>query len=233
MHILVILVLIVSQSALFPCLQCGVNYKKSTSRLNLTLSINFEPASLYNKTTVEPEPFAPVQATKPTYKLSLCPRCIQQPCIFDMKIVEDYKKQIADIERRLSHLEAGGIVFGDCWYWFSSYTMNWDAAKGECESKGARLATVGVRDNNIRYHLEGIIKDRGGGFYWIGLSDRWNESTWKWSDGIFSTGSNTSWRKGEPNNHGVKGEDCGALETGLIDHSCGTMFRAICEKDIV
>ncbi|KAM6999953.1 C-type lectin domain family 4 member E-like [Tautogolabrus adspersus] len=73
---------------------------------------------------------------------------------------------------------------------------------------------------------------------WIGLSDRDNEGTWKWTDGTPLT--QAYWARGEPNNdggHPIYGEeDCVQLATerkkeeNWNDLNCGSSIGWICEK---
>ncbi|CAB1313684.1 unnamed protein product, partial [Coregonus sp. 'balchen'] len=72
------------------------------------------------------------------------------------------------------------------------------------------------------------------GMFWIGLTDRETEGSWKWVDGTPLTIQ--YWKSGEPNNYG-SGEDCAERrliysnpEQNWNDAPCDQLKLGICEK---
>jgi hypothetical protein len=79
-------------------------------------------------------------------------------------------------------------------------------------ARGGDLASIhSDEDNTIVFDLTG-----GDNTAWIGLHENVDEETWHWSDG--SQLDFTSWRNGEPNNHGGN-EDCGQYLDGHPDYT--------------
>uniref|UniRef100_A0A672Y846 C-type lectin domain-containing protein n=1 Tax=Sphaeramia orbicularis TaxID=375764 RepID=A0A672Y846_9TELE len=126
-------------------------------------------------------------------------------------------------------------IFGFGWrmsfcscYFFSSTAGPWEAGRNDCKNRDADLVVI---DSTEEQFIQGF-KD----YYWIGLTDRVNEGTWKWVDG--SPVTLTFWDKGEPNNgmgsNGVNlgEEDCAEkpVKGKWNDLSCNTLRRWICEK---
>jgi len=84
---------------------------------------------------------------------------------------------------------------------FHEELKTWHEARGDCLLRGGDLASIHTDAENT------MVFDLTGGDYtaWIGLHE-YPEETWNWSDG--SAYDYTSWKNGEPNNHGGN-EDCG------------------------
>ncbi|XP_029981062.1 CD209 antigen-like protein C [Sphaeramia orbicularis] len=120
------------------------------------------------------------------------------------------------------------MSFCSC-YFFSSTAGPWEAGRNDCKNRDADLVVI---DSTEEQEFIQGFKD----YYWIGLTDRVNEGTWKWVDG--SPVTLTFWDKGEPNNgmgsNGVNlgEEDCAEkpAKGKWNDLSCNTLRRWICEK---
>uniref|UniRef100_A0A3B3RGW0 C-type lectin domain-containing protein n=2 Tax=Paramormyrops kingsleyae TaxID=1676925 RepID=A0A3B3RGW0_9TELE len=61
-------------------------------------------------------------------------------------------------------------------YYISTEKKNWNDSRQACMQSGADLAIISCREEQI--FLEGLS-----GYFWIGLSEREREGTWKWVDG--------------------------------------------------
>ncbi|MBN3307370.1 COL12 protein, partial [Amia calva] len=113
-------------------------------------------------------------------------------------------------------------------YYFSTERLNFDEAKTYCEGKSSTLVVINNQEEQqwIRRQVAGK------GFFWLGLTDREEENTWKWVDGTMP--SFTKWKAGQPDNwsHGhEQGEDCaGMIHEGYWnDFFCEEINSFICE----
>ncbi|KAJ8031851.1 Collectin-12 [Holothuria leucospilota] len=115
--------------------------------------------------------------------------------------------------------------------------MNWDDAMKCCSfgCEGAHLVYIESEQENMKVSsLVFEVVRPANEHWWIGLSDREEEGSWKWGD-VPVTYEN--WRKNEPNNSGA-GEDCGELKSRngdnafWNDESCNSLRHFICEKDM-
>ncbi|CAN9506371.1 unnamed protein product [Ophioblennius macclurei] len=116
-------------------------------------------------------------------------------------------------------------------YFFARLLHNFDDAKRTCESTSASLLII--NDVEEQTWLQQQIS--GKGYFWMGLTDREEENTWRWLDGTEPTF--TKWKAGQPDNwnHGHEtGEDCaGLIRDGLWnDFFCEDLISYICEKEI-
>ncbi|KAM6999952.1 CD209 antigen-like protein C [Tautogolabrus adspersus] len=126
----------------------------------------------------------------------------------------------------------GWKVFRRSCYLFSTQAQTWEESRQDCRNRRADLVIVDSIEE--QEFLTNNIKSRT----WIGLSDRDNEGTWKWTDGTPLT--QAYWARGEPNNdggHPIYGEeDCVQLATerkkeeNWNDLNCGSSIGWICEK---
>nr|XP_015209904.1 PREDICTED: collectin-12 isoform X1 [Lepisosteus oculatus] len=121
--------------------------------------------------------------------------------------------------------------FGDKCYYFSTERFNFEEAKRHCEEMPS--AMVIINDQEEQHWLKKQIV--GKGYFWIGLTDKEEENTWKWWDG--TQPSFTNWKTGQPDNwsHGhEKGEDCaGLIHDGYWnDFFCDEINSVVCEKDM-
>ncbi|KAK0130962.1 C-type lectin domain family 4 member E [Merluccius polli] len=107
-------------------------------------------------------------------------------------------------------------------YFISTAMENWTASRDDCLERDADLIVINSReeqlcchDNRYHYYLKQEFVSMLGGTYWIGLSKRDPEGTWKWVDGTNMTNMTSSfWLPGEPSdNYGA--ENCAVkLERG-------------------
>ncbi|KAK0143110.1 C-type lectin domain family 4 member M [Merluccius polli] len=101
---------------------------------------------------------------------------------------------------------------------------NWTASRDYCLQRDADLVVINSKEE------QEFVKVLGG-IYWIGLSKRDPEGTWKWVDGTNMTSS--SWGPGEPNDY-YGAEDCGATQLGRwSDERCDRLNYWMCEKVVV
>ncbi|XP_019631490.1 PREDICTED: neurogenic locus notch homolog protein 1-like [Branchiostoma belcheri] len=109
---------------------------------------------------------------------------------------------------------------------------NYDQAEGMCRHYGGHLAHS--KSSRQRNFLENLARDAGRNDYWIGLTDRQTENTWRWSDG--SRLSYSYWHPGQPDNH--NGEDCVEMDSDDFDFrwndlDCQHDYEAaLCQTDI-
>ncbi|KAK0148381.1 C-type lectin domain family 4 member E [Merluccius polli] len=147
------------------------------------------------------------------------------------------------------HRPDGWRYYKHSLYYISTTKKNWTASRDDCLERDAGLLVINSReeqvtecvcvggggvsqlcchDNRYHYYLKQEFVGGLGGDYWIGLSDRDTEGTWKWVDGTNMTSS--FWRPGEPDDDGGA-EDCVlTLEKGWYDAPCAALFHWICEK---
>ena len=124
--------------------------------------------------------------------------------------------------------------YGEKCYKLFTSVHDWNEAKVICENDGATLVKIDSADENNfinTTYLTGQVD------YWIGLSDSYNEGTWKWIDGTELTGYE-NWRSDQPNNAG--NQDCAGIRRGTHfnkyydaewhDNSCQKTKGFICEK---
>uniref|UniRef100_A0A8C3AU85 Collectin-12 n=1 Tax=Cyclopterus lumpus TaxID=8103 RepID=A0A8C3AU85_CYCLU len=111
------------------------------------------------------------------------------------------------------------------------YLHSFDDAKATCESTSASLLII-----NDMEELKWLKKQTfGKGYFWMGLTDREEETVWRWLDGTVP--AFTKWKPGQPDDwgHGHEvGEDCaGLIHEGLWnDFFCEDLISYICEKDL-
>ncbi|KAK0145366.1 CD209 antigen-like protein D [Merluccius polli] len=107
-----------------------------------------------------------------------------------------------------------------------------------CLQRDADLVVINSReeqlcchDNKYYYYLKQELDSVLGDTYWIGLSKRDPEGTWKWVDGTSMTSS--SWGPGYPDDK-YGAEDCGAVSMdNWYDEQCDSRHFWICEKVVV
>ncbi|XP_039674622.1 CD209 antigen-like protein C [Perca fluviatilis] len=126
---------------------------------------------------------------------------------------------------------AGWRMFSSSCYLLSAEKGSWEKGGQDCRERGADL--VVIESSEEQTLLSDFIKKDT--WYWIGLTDRDEEGTWKWVDGTPLTLKN--WRTGQPDNGGGDQqwveEDCahiGSTFTGWNDLSCDYVMYWICEK---
>ncbi|XP_074551399.1 C-type lectin domain family 4 member E-like [Halichoeres trimaculatus] len=143
-------------------------------------------------------------------------------------------KELQRLQRLLKEKKTcppGWKMFGCSCYLFSTQKKSWEKSRQDCRARGADL--VVIESFKEQEFLVNSIK----AYSWIGLSDRDNEGTWKWTDGAPLTLQ--FWWDGQPDNGGghldLGEEDCAHLRAGESkeknwnDLRCETSFSWICE----
>lgn len=111
-------------------------------------------------------------------------------------------------------------------YAFCFDRSSYDEALQDCRDRGGDLVSIHSAEE-----LAQIIEAAGAigiGDWWIGLSDRAEEGTFRWEDG--SPYDFEAWRPGEPNN-AVEAENCAVLVgwRAWNDTDCASTFSYICQ----
>ncbi|XP_076603711.1 CD209 antigen-like protein C [Chaetodon auriga] len=127
---------------------------------------------------------------------------------------------------------AGWKLFGCACYFFSTKKNSWGKSRQDCRDKRADLVVIDSREEQ-EFLTRNIKKDT-----WIGLNDRDNEGTWKWTDDTSLTLK--YWWTGQPDNGGGDPrwgeEDCVHFQPGTKseeswnDRRCDDSLQWICEK---
>ncbi|XP_068195592.1 CD209 antigen-like protein C [Antennarius striatus] len=118
---------------------------------------------------------------------------------------------------------------------------NWNDSRADCISRGGNLAVIDNLKEQINLFeylpkLEGNVPFWTRPGIWIGLTDLQTEGKWEWINNV--TVSNGYWIRGEPNNHGEDGEDCGAIANIKLplqtwfDAKCSSLKEWLCEKQL-
>ncbi|XP_068426185.1 hepatic lectin-like [Clinocottus analis] len=119
------------------------------------------------------------------------------------------------------------ISFKSKCYYFSpsAMTNTWESSRKDCKARGADLVVI-----NTKEELDFVVQ-----FYattWIGLSDRDQESNWKWVDGSSERLTSQFWETGEPNDD-HSNEDCAEgvrLKRKFNDVRCDKRLPWACEE---
>uniref|UniRef100_A0A3B3SUE2 C-type lectin domain-containing protein n=1 Tax=Paramormyrops kingsleyae TaxID=1676925 RepID=A0A3B3SUE2_9TELE len=113
-------------------------------------------------------------------------------------------------------------------YYISTEKKTWSDSRQACMQLGTDLAIISSREE------QEFMNSIPGGF-WIGLSDREREGTWKWVDGTtFPVDEGYWWSNPkQPDSNG--NEDCVELRTrdsdsGWNDRPCGGVWKWMCES---
>ena len=121
-----------------------------------------------------------------------------------------------------------------CYRYFST-TKKWLDADTYCNqyqyNYGRLVSISSLAEKNF---VDGLTSSSD---TWIGLNDRSNEDTFRWSDGTsFVSSSYKNWASGEPNNagllHFITGdEDCVVIKSSgeWNDKSCNDQKPFVCE----
>ncbi|XP_028447637.1 CD209 antigen-like protein E isoform X2 [Perca flavescens] len=126
---------------------------------------------------------------------------------------------------------AGWRMFNSSYYLLSAESGSWEKGRQDCRERGADLVVIESSEEQM-FLSEFITKNT---WYWIGLTDRNEEGTWKWVDGTPLTLKN--WRTEQPDNG--RGdpqwgeEDCvqvGPTTAEWNDLSCEKVIYWICER---
>jgi hypothetical protein len=119
-------------------------------------------------------------------------------------------------------VDIDGVAFHLC-----NLPMPWSEAAAFCEAQGRDLARIDTPEQSQRLYQ--IAKKRSDERWWIGLSDREQESHFEWHDGV--PVEITYWSRGEPDNDACN-QDCAALKADSggkwHDTHCGQHEPFIC-----
>ncbi|XP_035532219.1 C-type lectin domain family 4 member E-like [Morone saxatilis] len=123
-------------------------------------------------------------------------------------------------------------MFSCTCYLFSTNSHSWEEGRRDCRDRGADLVIIDSSEEQ-EFLTKNIRKDT-----WIGLTDRDNEGTWKWTDETPLTLA--YWVRGQPDSGGGDPqwgeEDCAILiagketEENWNDRRCDDTLKWICEK---
>uniref|UniRef100_UPI003AB0C479 C-type lectin domain family 4 member E-like n=1 Tax=Centroberyx gerrardi TaxID=166262 RepID=UPI003AB0C479 len=114
-------------------------------------------------------------------------------------------------------------------YYISAEKRNWTVSRQDCKSKGADLAVINSKEEQI--FVNGLSES--GTNAWIGMTDTITEGNWTWVDGTPVT--TTYWQPGQPNSYSGN-QDCGEMvhtssKVGeWNDDGCFSEQVWICEK---
>ncbi|XP_035506908.2 C-type lectin domain family 4 member E isoform X6 [Scophthalmus maximus] len=142
-------------------------------------------------------------------------------------------ERLQTLSNRVKTCPDGWKRFESTCYLVSVETASWERGWQDCTSRGADLVIV---DRAEEQTFLTIILEQD---TWIGLTDRDQEGSWKWSDGTPLTLA--FWRTGQPDNGGghpqIGEEDCATSSpyrgTGKNwnDLPCDASKPWICEKN--
>nr|XP_046183596.1 C-type lectin domain family 4 member E-like isoform X2 [Oncorhynchus gorbuscha] len=192
------------------------------------------------RVTTETHPSAPDGSGRRLYRMvavSFGMLCVLQVTLnISLRLVycltEERDQQQREIENfSIKSSNPGWNKFASCWYFVSSERKTWSESRQDCVEKGADLVIVNSREKQ-RFLFS--LNTR----FWIGLTDRETEGSWKWVD---RTPLITSyWIIDQPNNgrslSSFPEEDCVELQTGQDqpekswnDLNCAQKRMWICE----
>ncbi|XP_059190595.1 hepatic lectin-like [Centropristis striata] len=118
--------------------------------------------------------------------------------------------------------------FSNRFYYISSGKKSWEDSRQDCRDRGADLVIVTNEEEQVFINS---FNER----FWIGLTYREEEGTWRWVDGSVLNSSGF-WGPGQPNARTWK-EDCvhTSWSGGLNrwhDDGCSALRHWICEKPL-
>uniref|UniRef100_A0A3B4UNU7 C-type lectin domain-containing protein n=1 Tax=Seriola dumerili TaxID=41447 RepID=A0A3B4UNU7_SERDU len=129
---------------------------------------------------------------------------------------------------------AGWRMFNGSCYLLSTQSGSWEKGREDCRARGADLVVIDSLEEQTFLDEFAAVEE----FWWIGLTDRDKEGTWKWIDGTPLTQS--YWCEKQPDNGGGDPqwgeEDCAHIYTSKDsdknwnDRSCTASMKWICEK---
>ncbi|XP_078660072.1 uncharacterized protein LOC144904802 [Branchiostoma floridae x Branchiostoma belcheri] len=111
---------------------------------------------------------------------------------------------------------AGWRNFQNKCYQFSVQNRGpWIEARHDCESHGARLATIhNQNQQNFINSMFPSLQATGVTDLWIGLSDFGDDGRWHWEDGVGYGNAFKNWFPNNPGENTVNREDCARVYTG-------------------
>ncbi|XP_019940818.1 CD209 antigen-like protein E [Paralichthys olivaceus] len=145
-------------------------------------------------------------------------------------INKGYQRQIETLRLEKKSLQSNiSLLEGTCgrclpnWalhnsscYYFSclkspSVKKTWHESREDCISRGADLVVIDNQKEQefVTEGIKSFFSPRGGWTRgsWIGITDIEKEGTWVWLNNVTEV-EKRYWMDGEPNNHGVQGENC-------------------------
>ncbi|TRY92196.1 hypothetical protein DNTS_006475, partial [Danionella cerebrum] len=135
-----------------------------------------------------------------------------------------------ELKRKLQTAD-GWIYFQSSLYYMRNETKTWEASSRSCKESGADL--IIINSEQEQDFLMNITRNEE---FWIGLTDREVEGTWKWVNG--DTMTTKFWATDEPN--GGHNENCAVTYMkihpdliGWLDISCNKQYKWICEKKLL
>ncbi|XP_062430463.1 C-type lectin domain family 4 member K-like [Rhea pennata] len=134
--------------------------------------------------------------------------------------------------RWLQRLSIGWRYHDGNIYYFSDERKPWQDAEDFCVSKQSHLTSITSAEEQ-----DYLAREAGKRFYWIGLTDRVKEGTWRWVDGTEYKPGVSFWAPGQPDNrdYGQNGrEECAQIHpvgnSLWNDHNCNVSFLWICKR---
>ncbi|XP_020511675.1 CD209 antigen-like protein E [Labrus bergylta] len=158
----------------------------------------------------------------------------EQRDLLNANLTEKTKEleRLQTLSKQKKTCPTGWKMFRCSCYLFSTHTKTWEGSRQDCRDNDADLVVVDSFEEQ-EFLTNNIKTDT-----WIGLSDRDNEGTWKWTDDTPLTRG--YWWTGQPDNGGGDPnwgeEDCvhfGAgkkKEANWNDLRCDVSKLWICEK---
>uniref|UniRef100_A0A2R9A543 C-type lectin domain family 4 member F n=1 Tax=Pan paniscus TaxID=9597 RepID=A0A2R9A543_PANPA len=103
------------------------------------------------------------------------------------------QEQLQRTQSQLLQMVLQGWKFnGGSLYYFSSVKKSWHEAEQFCVSQGAHLASVASKEEQAF-----LVEFTSKVYYWIGLTDRGTEGSWRWTDGTpFNAAQNKAATRG-------------------------------------
>uniref|UniRef100_F6U4F7 C-type lectin domain family 4 member F n=2 Tax=Equus TaxID=9789 RepID=F6U4F7_HORSE len=132
----------------------------------------------------------------------------------------------------LQKILQGWKIYSGSLYYFSDVKKSWQEAENFCVSQGAHLASVTSKEEQ-----KFLTQTTSDSYYWIGLTDRGTEGSWRWVDGtrFNDARSKEFWDTNQPDNwrhSNGQVEDCVHTQQKWNDMICDALYPWICEKTI-
>ncbi|XP_062891930.1 hepatic lectin-like [Mobula hypostoma] len=141
---------------------------------------------------------------------------------------DNFQVELAELAKNLSHGRPFNQWrrFNNKLYYFSSNRHSWNESLKFCDSMKSLLVVI-----NNKAEQEFLQRNIKCG-HWIGLHDTQTEGVWHWVDGTDYATNFKSWAPGQPNNMGMRGQDCALIvgTGGWYEWHCNYWHYPICEK---
>ncbi|XP_011530942.1 C-type lectin domain family 4 member F isoform X4 [Homo sapiens] len=117
----------------------------------------------------------------------------EQSRLKTLHVVITSQEQLQRTQSQLLQMVLQGWKFnGGSLYYFSSVKKSWHEAEQFCVSQGAHLASVASKEEQAF-----LVEFTSKVYYWIGLTDRGTEGSWRWTDGTpFNAAQNKAATRG-------------------------------------